>query len=150
VHHAVTFIAGLAVGFATSWKLTLVIMACVPMLVFLIVFLKNSITSAEKESTDAYARAGDAATEAFALIRTVQAYGGERATVRLERERVLVGARDLPLRGHALGGQAHAVGDAEVLVALEGMGVARVFTPGTPTSEIVAWARGELEKESRD
>jgi methylmalonyl-CoA mutase C-terminal domain/subunit len=36
------------------------------------------------------------------------------------------------------------------VVALEGMGVARVFTPGTPTSEIVAWARGELEKESRD
>jgi len=35
------------------------------------------------------------------------------------------------------------------VVALEGMGVARVFTPGTPTSEIVAWARGELEKESR-
>lgn len=36
------------------------------------------------------------------------------------------------------------------VVALESMGVARVFTPGTPTSEIVAWARGALEKESRD
>lgn len=36
------------------------------------------------------------------------------------------------------------------VVALEDMGVARVFTPGTPTCEIVAWARGALEKESRD
>lgn len=33
------------------------------------------------------------------------------------------------------------------VAALEAMGVARVFTPGTPTSQIVAWARAELEKE---
>ncbi|MEI6362995.1 MAG: cobalamin B12-binding domain-containing protein [Actinomycetes bacterium] len=33
------------------------------------------------------------------------------------------------------------------VTALEHMGIARVFTPGTPTSEIVTWARDNLEKE---
>lgn len=81
VQYAVTFIAGLAVGFSTSWKLTLVIMACVPMIIILIAFLKVSITKAEKEGANAYARAGDAATEAFALIRVVASFGGEEAEI---------------------------------------------------------------------
>jgi methylmalonyl-CoA mutase C-terminal domain/subunit len=58
----------------------------------------------------------------------------------LLRER---GAEDMVVFGGGI------IPDDDV-VALEGMGVARVFTPGTPTSEIVAWARGALEKESRD
>ena len=82
VQYAVTFIAGLTVGFSTSWKLTLVIMACVPLLVFIVVFIKVAITSAEKQGADAYARAGDAATETFSLIRTVCAFGGEDAEVK--------------------------------------------------------------------
>ena len=44
---------------------------------------------------------------------------GNRLLVRLDRERVLHLARDLPLRGDLLGGHAHAVGDADVLVLLE-------------------------------
>ena len=44
---------------------------------------------------------------------------GQRAAVRFECKRILVGARDLPAFGDLLGGQAHAVGDRNVLVALE-------------------------------
>ena len=49
----------------------------------------------------------------------------QRALVRLQRERVLRLARDLPLRGHLLGRQAHAVGDADVLVLREHLRVER-------------------------
>src|SRR5690606_34840748 len=45
--------------------------------------------------------------------------GRERLAVRGEGEGVLVLARDLPLLGHLLGGDAHAVGDGDVLVARE-------------------------------
>jgi ATP-binding cassette subfamily B (MDR/TAP) protein 1 len=82
VQYAVTFIAGLAVGFYTSWKLTLVIMASTPLLIGIVVFIKVAITKAEKQGADAYARAGDAATETFSLIRTVCAFGGEDAEVK--------------------------------------------------------------------
>ena len=44
---------------------------------------------------------------------------GERLLVRRQRERVLVLARDLPLRRDLLGREAHAVRDADVLVARE-------------------------------
>jgi ATP-binding cassette subfamily B (MDR/TAP) protein 1 len=77
IQHAVTFLAGLAVGFSTSWKLTLVIMSCVPLLVGIVVALKESISRFEKDSADAYAKAGDAAGEGVSLIRAVSASGGE-------------------------------------------------------------------------
>jgi hypothetical protein len=49
--------------------------------------------------------------------------GRQRTLVRLQRKGVLRLAADLPLRGHLLGRHAHAVGDAEVLVAREHLGV---------------------------
>jgi len=42
-------------------------------------FVKVSVTSAESRIAKAYARAGDAANEALANIRTVLAYGGMEA-----------------------------------------------------------------------
>jgi ABC-type multidrug transport system fused ATPase/permease subunit len=68
-----TFIAGLVVGFVTSWKLTLVIFACTPLLIFIVMLLKNSTAAHEKDATDAYARAGDAASEAISCLTSAQA-----------------------------------------------------------------------------
>ena len=45
------------------------------------------------------------------------------AQVRFQRKGVLHLAGHLPLLGHLLGGQAHAVGNADVLVALENRGI---------------------------
>ena len=45
--------------------------------------------------------------------------------MRLNGKRVLVFARDLPLRGDLLGSQAHAIGDAEVFAAIKDMHVHR-------------------------
>ena len=81
IQHSTTFLAGMIVGFTTSYKLTLIIFCCVPILVGVVVALKNSISRFEKESADAYAKAGDAAGEGISLIRAVSASGGEEHEV---------------------------------------------------------------------
>ncbi len=127
LQHGTTFIAGLIVGFVTSWRLTLVIFACTPMLIFIVALLKNSTSRYEKEATDSYARAGDAATEALSLIRSVAAFGGERAEVaRYEGHLAAAeaaGARKGWIMGGAVGGM-FGVMFATYAVAL---GVASVF-----------------------
>jgi ATP-binding cassette, subfamily B (MDR/TAP), member 1 len=71
----VTFLSGLAVGFARSWALTLVIMACLPIIVVIMGFLAKSVATFESRLAAAYSRAGDAATEVFSSIRNVLAFG---------------------------------------------------------------------------
>jgi ATP-binding cassette, subfamily B (MDR/TAP), member 1 len=71
-------ISGLAVGFAGSWKLTLVIFATSPLFVCALAFLIVMSVTSDKKSAIAYAKAGDIANEVLSLIRTVAAYGGEK------------------------------------------------------------------------
>jgi len=97
IQHTVTFVAGLIVGFTTSWKLTLVILAFTPMLVGVLVVLKNSISQFETDANNHYARAGDASNEALSQIRTVCAYGGEAKEVS-RYETYLLGAEKAGVR----------------------------------------------------
>jgi ATP-binding cassette subfamily B (MDR/TAP) protein 1 len=77
--YSATLVCGLAIGFSTSWKLTLVIMASAPLFAAALIVLILTAIRTEKEERTAYGRAGDAATETFSLIRAVAAFGGERA-----------------------------------------------------------------------
>ncbi len=78
----ISFIAGLGVGFGTSWELTLTIAAVSPAIVIIMGILTVSTRSFETDAAAAYARAGDVASEVFASIRAVAAYGGEEAEVK--------------------------------------------------------------------
>ena len=71
VHYSITFLAGLAIGFARSWQLTLVIFAVVPLIIVVMGFLRLATVGYESAVAKAYAKAGDAANEVFANIRTV-------------------------------------------------------------------------------
>ena len=77
VRYSTTLFCGLAIGFSSSWKLTLVIAACAPFFAFALVILIFNAISGEKRLRLAYARAGDVANEVFSLIRAVAAYSGE-------------------------------------------------------------------------
>ena len=77
VRYSTTLFCGLAIGFSSSWKLTLVIAACAPFFAFALVILIINAISGEKRLRLAYARAGDVANEVFSLIRAVAAYSGE-------------------------------------------------------------------------
>lgn len=76
-----TLIVGFSIGFYTSWKLTLVMMACAPFFAIAIGILVASVSTGEAASQKAYARAGDVASEVYAMIRTVTAFSGERHEV---------------------------------------------------------------------
>ena len=77
VRYCATLVTGLAVGFATSWKLTLVVIACAPLFAIALAVLITTAISSERRERVAYARAGSVATEVISLIRAVAAYGGE-------------------------------------------------------------------------
>lgn len=96
IQYLSAFIAGIVVGFISSWQLTLLIFASVPLselggmglrcrncyiratpaVVVIMGFLRRFMSSLESRIAKAYAKAGDAANETFANIRTVLAYGG--------------------------------------------------------------------------
>ena len=75
--YTATLCCGLAIGFTKSWKLTLVICACAPLFATALAVLIVTAISSERKERGAYARAGDAAAEAFSLVRAVAAFGGE-------------------------------------------------------------------------
>eukprot|EP00283_Hemiselmis_rufescens_P008388 CAMPEP_0173430262 /NCGR_PEP_ID=MMETSP1357-20121228/8738_1 /TAXON_ID=77926 /ORGANISM="Hemiselmis rufescens, Strain PCC563" /LENGTH=1416 /DNA_ID=CAMNT_0014394567 /DNA_START=104 /DNA_END=4354 /DNA_ORIENTATION=+ len=72
-----TLVVGIAVGFSTSWKLSLVIIGCAPFFAISLGVLITSITKGEAQAQKAYARAGDVANEVFSQIRTIASYNGE-------------------------------------------------------------------------
>ncbi|KAI8999833.1 P-loop containing nucleoside triphosphate hydrolase protein [Gaertneriomyces semiglobifer] len=69
-----TFVAGFAVAFAHSWKLTLVLMCCVPAIAITAAIMGRFVRRYTTDGLTAYASAGDVAEEAFSSIRTVTAF----------------------------------------------------------------------------
>ena len=76
-----TLFCGIIIGFSTSWQLTLVIMGCAPFFAIALGTLMIGMSRSEAMSQKAYSRAGEVASEAYSLIRTVAAYSGERHEV---------------------------------------------------------------------
>ncbi|KAJ3285478.1 GTPase-activating protein [Borealophlyctis nickersoniae] len=69
-----TFVAGFAVAFSHSWKLTLVLMCCIPAIGGAAGLIGRFAGRFTTLGLAAYATAGDVAEEAFASIRTVTAF----------------------------------------------------------------------------
>ena len=70
-------IAGLAILFFVSWRLTLVMLAVVPAVVIAAVVFGRKLRSLGKEYQDALASASDVAEETLGEIRTVRAFNME-------------------------------------------------------------------------
>ncbi|XP_022724388.1 ABC transporter B family member 19-like [Durio zibethinus] len=77
VHHVFTFICGYAVGFSQSWKVSLVVFAVTPLMMFCGIAYKavyGGLTAMEEVS---YSRAGTIAEQAISSIRTVFSFVAE-------------------------------------------------------------------------
>ena len=72
-----TFIAGFVIAFTYSWKMSLVLLGFLPFLSAIMMVVTQAIVEGDKDRIDAYAEAGNIASEALSNIRTVQAYAGE-------------------------------------------------------------------------
>ncbi|XP_059619981.1 multidrug resistance protein homolog 65 [Phlebotomus argentipes] len=72
-----TFIICIIISLVYGWKLSLVILACLPVLIvcnFFVLKFQSALTAKE---LDAYSNAGAVAEEVLSSIRTVVAFGGE-------------------------------------------------------------------------
>ncbi|EDO49737.1 predicted protein [Nematostella vectensis] len=78
VQFTTTFLAGFIMGFAYSWKLTLVILALTPLMVIAGGIMGKVISVFTSKELEAYAKAGAIAEEVLSSIRTVAAFGGEK------------------------------------------------------------------------
>ncbi|KAI9095154.1 ABC multidrug transporter Mdr1 [Phlyctochytrium arcticum] len=69
-----TFVAGFAVAFSHSWKLTLVLLCCVPAIGISAAVLGKFVGKYTRQGLTEYAAAGDVAEETFSSIRTVTSF----------------------------------------------------------------------------
>ncbi|CAM4631525.1 bile salt export pump isoform X1 [Caretta caretta] len=76
-----TFVCGFLLGFASGWKLTMVIIAVSPLLGIGAAILGLVVAKLTGLELKAYAKAGAVADEVLSSIRTVAAFGGERKEV---------------------------------------------------------------------
>ena len=75
------FCAAMAIGFAYSWQLALVILAVVPLVAASGAAMGRVISAYSERGQEAYAKAGGVADEVLGNVRTVVAFGAEdRAT----------------------------------------------------------------------
>ena len=82
IRSAVMFLSGFIIAFVQGWKLALVVLGFIPVFAIVGAVVFKNLGTHTNAGGDAYARAGAIATETFAALRTVAAFGGERAELR--------------------------------------------------------------------
>ncbi|KAF9433626.1 Multidrug resistance protein 1 [Entomortierella beljakovae] len=71
------FISGFVIGFTKGWKLSLVLLSCVPLIGICAVMLSKFTVESTTKGQDSYSKAGSIAEQAFSSIRTVVSFGGQ-------------------------------------------------------------------------
>ncbi|KAG0280371.1 ATP-binding cassette, sub-B (MDR TAP), member 4, partial [Linnemannia exigua] len=74
----VTFIAGFIIGFTRGWKLSLVLLSCVPLIGACAALMTKFTVANASKGQDSYSRAGSIAEQAISSIRTIVAFGGQK------------------------------------------------------------------------
>ena len=88
INYLTAAVVGLGVGFYFSWEMTLLMFALIPFAIAGGALIEWSGDGLEKKMAEAYAFAGQAATEAIASVRTVTAFGRERTKLKRYSERL--------------------------------------------------------------
>ncbi|KJE91891.1 ATP-binding cassette sub-family B member 11 [Capsaspora owczarzaki ATCC 30864] len=86
----VSVVAGLVIAFWSGWKLTLVVLASLPLLTFANVFHMKAMTGYHAMGKKDYQKAGAIATESVSCIRTVASLHAERRFLRLFKAQLRV------------------------------------------------------------
>ncbi|CAK9201386.1 unnamed protein product [Sphagnum troendelagicum] len=79
--YVTTFVGGFVVGFIKQWKLTLVIVAVMPLLVVAITIVSKKLSRFAGRGQEHYAAAGNTVQQVLGSMRTVAAYTGEAKAV---------------------------------------------------------------------
>lgn len=73
-----TFIAGFVIGFVRGWKLSLVLLSCVPLIGACAALMTKFTVASASKGQDSYSGAGAVAEQAISAIRTLVAFGGQK------------------------------------------------------------------------
>ncbi|EQC32587.1 hypothetical protein SDRG_09904 [Saprolegnia diclina VS20] len=76
------FVCGIAIGFKSGWKLSLVVLAFLPLLATGIFTMVKTVAAAVQRAIKAYGAAGAVAEEALSNIRTVHMFNSMAATAK--------------------------------------------------------------------
>ncbi|KAN0050692.1 hypothetical protein ACTA71_003837 [Dictyostelium dimigraforme] len=74
IQNIITIVAGLVIAFVSGWKLTLVVLACVPVIGFAGKVEMDFFQGFSQKGKEAYAECGQVASEAIGGIRTVSSF----------------------------------------------------------------------------
>ncbi|KAG0368368.1 Multidrug resistance protein 1 [Mortierella sp. AD032] len=74
----VTFISGFIIGFTKGWKLSLVLLSCVPLIGLCAALMTKFTVANASKGQDSYSKAGSIAEQAISSIRTIVAFGGQK------------------------------------------------------------------------
>ncbi|KAJ1954440.1 hypothetical protein GGI12_005790, partial [Dipsacomyces acuminosporus] len=88
IQYTCTFIVGIIIAFARGWKLTLVVLAVLPVVVGSGSIMGKFIAARASGGQDAYAEAGGVADEVLSSIKTVMAFGGEERELKRYDEKL--------------------------------------------------------------
>eukprot|EP01061_Rhynchopus_euleeides_P024941 TRINITY_DN401_c0_g1_i12.p1 TRINITY_DN401_c0_g1~~TRINITY_DN401_c0_g1_i12.p1 ORF type:complete len:1494 (+),score=692.78 TRINITY_DN401_c0_g1_i12:404-4483(+) len=80
--HTTTLFAAYVVGFISSWRLTLVLLASSPALILAGFIISKVLTARAQKTRTAYASAGACAEESLTAIRTVHAFNAHKVKLR--------------------------------------------------------------------
>ncbi|KAJ2358561.1 hypothetical protein GGF43_000727, partial [Coemansia sp. RSA 2618] len=78
IQYVATFITGLVLAFVSGWRLTLVVLAVLPLLAGSAALMGILLARDTAGGQDAYAEAGSVAEEVLSSIKTVMAFGGQK------------------------------------------------------------------------
>ncbi|KAJ2366956.1 hypothetical protein IW150_005800, partial [Coemansia sp. RSA 2607] len=90
VQYVVTFLTGLIIAFIKGWRLTLVILAVMPVLAGSAATMGIMLAKTTANGQDSYAEAGGVADEVLAAIKTVMAFGGQERELERYRAKIVL------------------------------------------------------------
>ena len=73
-----TFVAGFVIGFVRGWKLSLVLLSCVPLIGACAALMTKFTVAQASKGQDSYSKAGSVAEQAISSIRTLVSFGGQK------------------------------------------------------------------------
>ncbi|RYD20686.1 MAG: ATP-binding cassette domain-containing protein [Verrucomicrobiaceae bacterium] len=98
VRHAVILVGGLIFIFISSWKLSLIMLGCVPVVILAIAFFGRKVRGFSRDAQDSLAEAGTVIEETTQSIADVKAFGNEAFEAR-RYDRALDSFYAVSLRG---------------------------------------------------
>ncbi|KAJ1719603.1 hypothetical protein LPJ53_005663 [Coemansia erecta] len=90
VQYVVTFVTGIIIAFIKGWRLTLVILAVMPVLAGSAALMGIMLAKTAVGGQDSYAAAGGVADEVLASIKTVMAFGGQARELARYRDKIVL------------------------------------------------------------